>query len=83
MSNDNEKLCGFLDTLSSSIRDNTLGDDELQKVGEFYMKYVFENEIQGRIGTDPNMDVFLEDDFKKFLVMGYHIYTNLLSKSNE
>ena len=60
----NEQLIPFLRELANSIENNELSSNQLQCIGEFFMKYKFIDNINS---TDKM-------DMMKFLVLGWFIY---------
>jgi hypothetical protein len=72
----NLQLVSFLNKLSNSIIENKLSSTQLKSLGEFFMKYNFETDIQ------DNNDTFeyTEEDLKKFVSMGYYMYTQLMNE---
>lgn len=68
-----EKLILFLKNLTNSLENNELSDDQVMKIGEFYMAYEFGNALN----SDETLDID-EKDFIKFMVLGWYIYCVIL-----
>lgn len=60
----------FLRHLAEQIDNGSLSDDNLQRVGEFFMSYLFENETR----EDEN---YSDSEFYKFVIMGWWVYTQI------
>lgn len=58
-----DTLTKFLDELSSSLKNKKLSPEQLKLVGEFYMLYNFNENIDSE-----------EQKFKKYLATGWYIY---------
>lgn len=69
----------FLRDLADSIEKKEICENKLKSVGEFYMAYNFETEIDKKKELKEDID---EKDFVKFLVMGWYIYCILLRNRN-
>lgn len=61
-------LTTFLRGLATDIEKEKLTEIELEKVGEFFMNFLFFK------NADKNVD---NEDFLKFLTMGWYIYSQL------
>lgn len=66
--NGNDLLAPFLRHLAEQIEKNTLSQDNLERIGDFFRSYLFENEVN---------DEFSEEEFRKFVILGWWIYHNL------
>jgi hypothetical protein len=77
-------LIPFLRNLADSIEKGNLLPKQLQKIGEFFMAYQFqEQSIKDKDLTGENLDhQFSKKELMKFIVMGWHIYSCIL-KENE
>lgn len=72
------KLVSFLRKLADNLESNQLLPEQLKKVGEFFMSYQFQNEvIEDR---NKEVDDFDADDIKKFLTLGWYVYTQILEE---
>lgn len=70
---DNKILSTFYRELADSIDNDQIDEDGLKDLGEFYMSYNFYNNIEQNIE---------EKEFKKFLVLGWYIYSMILSNND-
>ena len=68
-------MVDFLRTLATSIESGDLPQDQIEHIGEFYMKYKFQEQVDIDSMRD-NFDKgdFTRDEFQKFLVMGWYFY---------
>lgn len=64
----NNQLVLFFRNMADSIEKKQLTEKQMSFIGEFYMSYHFQNELEN----------IKEEDFIKFLVMGWYIYTMIL-----
>jgi len=71
-SSDNARLAPFLRYLADSLEKNTLSPEQTQRIGEFFMSYLFAEEVKNDV--EPP-----EDDFKKFVVLGWYVYKQILN----
>lgn len=82
MQNPNEQLIPFLRNLADSIEQKTILPNQLQSIGEFFMKYTFEEEVRkDNLSTSENdifEDEFEREDLIKFLTLGWFIYCIIL-----
>ena len=70
----NKLLVPFLRKLADSIENKTLTNEQLFKVGEFFMSFLFHQELlKGYVDGD-------EKEFFKFLTLGWWVYKNVLDK---
>lgn len=68
MENNTKKmLLPFLKELIDDIESEKLSPENLQRVGEFYMSYLY-NQKDAK---------FSEEEIRKFTVMGWYIHTQL------
>lgn len=72
------QLTTFLKGLIASIDEKTITSRQLRNVGEFYMSYMF-NEQVGADDEETDIDDFQSQDFMKFMVMGWYIYKIILA----
>ncbi len=93
MENDNDdgdnKMIIFLRNLATSIEKNKLLPIQIQRVGEFFMSYKFQEQAiaDGNSLDDKDKDKdfdfdFNEEDFMKFLVLGWYIYVCILKNKS-
>jgi hypothetical protein len=69
MENTTLLLTTFLRTLATDIENGKLPDDKLQQVGEFFMTFLFLQDLEKNKKSDK--------DFLKFMTMGWYVYNNL------
>jgi hypothetical protein len=74
---DNKELSIFLRNLADSIDNETIESNNLKIVGEFYMKYKFNN-----FKKDGKTYEFTEEEIVKFIFLGWFIY-NIILKDSE
>jgi hypothetical protein len=74
---DNKELSVFLRELADSIDKETIESNNLKIVGEFYMKYKFNN-----FKKDGKTYEFTEEEIVKFIFLGWFIY-NIILKDSE
>jgi len=67
-----ENLKIFLKDLIDDMENDKLNQQQTKLVGEFYMKYKFQNNI---IQNNKNINKENEKDFIKFLTLGWYIYS--------
>lgn len=81
------RLVSFLRNLADSIEQNKILPRQLQNVGEFFMKYQYEEEsIKDDEGTSVpfgSTGDFDIEEMIKFLIMGYYIYCHILKDAKE
>ena len=68
----NSLLVPFLRNLAENIEKGNLNQEELQKVGDFYMSYIFNDQ-------EKEMS---NKEFLKFFAMGWYVYQQLLKVEN-
>jgi hypothetical protein len=74
----NKKLIPFLRDLANSIEKSELLPQQLQSIGEFFMKYQFQQQaIKDNDMSSPESD-FENKDILKFLVLGWYCYCVIL-----
>lgn len=64
-----KKLILFLQKLIDGMENNTLNNDSIKQISEFYMSWQFK-EDQGE---------YTREELIKYLSLGWYIYTNLLT----
>jgi hypothetical protein len=74
-----DKLPEFLRKIASDIENNTISEDELLQVSEFYMKNCMKNCMKKSL-ADP-VENISNDDVIKFTTLGWYIYKFLLEKN--
>jgi len=79
------RLAGFLRSLADRIDQKTLTQEQLQRVGEFFMSYQFQeqaikdDENMGEEGDEESQGEVTREDLIKFLSIGWYVYCILLS----
>ncbi len=71
--NKHKILIPFLRKIANSLENDDLAPKQLGMVGEFFMKYQCEEELSNGKETE-----FTEKDMKKFLFLGWYVYTQIL-----
>jgi|UniRef100_A0A6C0H3Y5 hypothetical protein len=83
--NPDASLAPFLRNLADSIEGGRLLPRQLQRVGEFFMAYQFQEQaIKDGDISNENSSVdrkFSKAELIKFIVMGWHIYSCILDGS--
>jgi hypothetical protein len=82
----NEDIANFLSDLSKNVQNNKLDAKQLQLVGEFYLNYLFnedirieENEeINTKNESDNDSECVDQNELVKFLSLGWYMYTFLI-----
>lgn len=75
---DNSDLSKFLRKLADDLDSNKLVPKELENIGEFYMSYQFKSQaLKDDQNNEESLD-FNETDLKKFIIMGWYVYTCIL-----
>lgn len=69
---DDEKLKTFLKDLSISMDNNDLTEEQIKEVGEFYMRFKFNEHKSANDISD--------DKLQKYLSIGWYIYNVILSQ---
>jgi len=81
--NPDASLAPFLRNLAQLIDEGRLLPRQLQRVGEFFMSYQFQEQaIKDGDNTDENnIDdrKFSKAELMKFIVMGWHVYSCILN----
>lgn len=73
--NPNALLPKFLRELADMIESGRLDSERLQRIGEFYMSYLFEEN-----NRESPQEEFNEKDFRQFLTLGWYAYSYLIPK---
>ena len=83
INNVDASLIPFLRNLADSIEEGRILPRQLQRVGEFFMAYQFQEQaIKDDEDTNRNIErKFSKNDLIKFIVMGWHIYSCILDSS--
>ncbi len=69
----NRALAPFLRKLADDLEKNKLSDEEIHRIGEFYMSCVFNT------NADKQAEEEMTDkDFVKFFTMGWYVYRQIL-----
>lgn len=80
--NPDANLAPFLRNLAQSIEEGRLLPRQLQRVGEFFMAYQFQEQAikDGDNTSESNTSSrkFSKSDLMKFIVMGWHVYSCIL-----
>lgn len=78
--NPDASLAPFLRNLAQSIEEGRLLPRQLQRVGEFFMSYQFQEQAikDGDNTSDTSNRKFSKSDLMKFIVMGWHVYSCIL-----
>ena len=66
-------LIPFLRKIANSLENGELAPKQLGMIGEFFMKYQCEEELSNKKERE-----FTEKDMKKFLFLGWYVYTQIL-----
>ena len=79
-----DKLIPFLRNLADSIEKRELLPQQLQIIGEFFMKYQFQQQAirDNDTSINPPSSEFHREDFIKFLILGWYIYSCILAEHN-
>lgn len=75
----------FLRTLADRIENKQLNDRQLRYIGEFFMSYLFNDQVEidnaNAVGSkDEESSEMSDKDFKKFLVLGWWIYSQVIPR---
>lgn len=80
--NPDASLAPFLRNLAQSIEEGRLLPRQLQRVGEFFMSYQFQEQAikdgDNTSESDTSSRKFSKSDLMKFIVMGWHVYSCIL-----
>ena len=74
---DQTKLSNFFLQLSKDVEDDKLSDTKMKLLQEFYMSYMFKNQYQTDLESENPKETedMTDEDFKKFLTMGWYVYS--------
>jgi len=72
---DIEILVPFLRDLANQLENKSLVTRQVQKIGEFFMSYKFDEELER---NNKEEDEISQADMMKFFFLGWHVYANLL-----
>lgn len=77
-----EQLVNFLKTLSHDIESNKLSPTRLQSVGDFYMEYQFQEQVDkdNQDSSDHNDSECSPEEVIRFIILGWYIYRLILRK---
>jgi hypothetical protein len=84
----NEDMANFLNDLSQDVRNDKLDAKQLQIVGEFYLNYLFNEDIRKEENDENHTDENQDDEHTdqneliKFLSLGWYMYTFLIKDKN-
>lgn len=79
MQDRDERLIPFLRDLATSIEENQLEPQQLQRIGEFFMAYQFQEQaVQDMDNSETPGLEFSQEDLLKFLTLGWYVYQVLL-----
>lgn len=78
--NPNESLIPFLRKLADSIENHQLLPQQLQRIGEFFMAYQFQEQAirDGDTSESDDSLEFDQEELKKFLILGWYCYSVIL-----
>jgi hypothetical protein len=78
--NDSDKmLIPFLRNLADSIEQRQLLPRQLQRIGDFFMSYKFQEQaIRDNDNSEQQPREFSQDELFKFIVLGWYIYCCIL-----
>lgn len=80
----NEDIAKFLSDLSEDVRNEKLDASQIQLVGEFYLNYLFNNDIRPSEPTTPDSsDCVDNNELIKFLSLGWYIYTFMVKDKTD
>jgi len=83
-SDPNFMITSFLRNLANDIEEQSLSNLQLQRVGEFYMSYLFAEQVlddrkKGERKSRKRRDnMHSNDDFAKFISLGYYVYNHIV-----
>jgi len=85
MENNNESdtmLISFLRNLADSIEQRHLLPRQLQRIGDFFMSYKFQEQaIIDNDNSEPQLKEFSKEELFKFIVLGWYIYCCILNNN--
>jgi len=74
--NSDTQLITFLRQLADSIESEQIHQEQLKRIGEFYMSYIFQEELVNNNKDNSNKE-FEDMDVIKFITLGWWIYNHL------
>lgn len=75
-------LAPFLRTLATAIDNKKLSDAQIQKVAEFFMSYLFEEQVEKDNNEQESEKIEMtEKDIKKFLCLGWYVYAHVIPRA--
>ncbi len=78
----NTILVSFLRETADSLENRTLSNPQLQRLSEFYMSYLFAQEIENDKKQTKRLSRKRRDmtnqDFMKFISLGYYVYNHII-----
>jgi hypothetical protein len=72
-----KQLVSFFRSLADKIESGALTPEQLQYVGEFYMGFLFREQVI-EDNKRQESDEIDDDDMKKFYTLGWYVYTQIL-----
>ena len=80
--NHDDRLPVFLRNLADSIDNKTILPQQMQKIGEFYMSYLFQEQAIKDNNEDSSgqLSEYTHEDIVKFVILGWYIYVCFLNK---
>jgi len=72
------QLVAFLRVMADDIEHGNISNNALKHAGEFYLSQTLETHTV----KNPE-DEYTDDEFKKFLTMGWYVYTQLNKQNTE
>lgn len=85
MDDSSKRPIPFLRRLADQIEVGELKEKQLMRVGEFFMAYEFQQQAMFD-GDEDDREGHADiptSDLVKFIVMGFHVYRNLLSSDSD
>lgn len=82
-----ERLIPFLRNLADSIERKQLLPKQLEQIGDFFMTYNFQQQVEDIENDDDNdedndiSDAFDREEIMKFFSLGWYVYTHLLRET--
>jgi hypothetical protein len=81
-----QNLINFLRDLANSMERGDLPSAKMQRIGEFFMKYKFHEQADKDTMKEDfmkdNQNDFTEEEFTKFLCMGWYCYHTFLNNED-
>lgn len=73
----NEQLVNFLRALANAIESNKILPKRLHHIGEFFMAYQFQEQVEKDNNVRDEKD-FDPEDVMRFIVLGWYVYRIIL-----